>query len=66
MINDFHFIINDKDGTFELWVNGECITDCFFLADKEAELMEQLVRFANVPCYKKISFEEVHKILLDN
>lgn len=66
-MNNFYFIIkDDREFEFELWVNGQCITDCFSLADGEAELMEQLVHFANVPCYKRVSFEEIHKILFDN
>jgi hypothetical protein len=67
MINNFCFVINEEDEAFELWVNGECITDCFYLKGEEAELMYQLARFANVPCYerKKLSFEEVHKKMLD-
>lgn len=60
-MENFYFIINDENNTFELWVNGECITDCFLLADREADLMEELVHFADVPCYKRISFKELHE-----
>lgn len=63
-MKDFYFIVNDN-GAFELWVDGKCITDCFSLADGEADLMEQLVQFADIPCYKKISYEEIQEILLD-
>ena len=63
-MKNFYFIINDI-GTFELWVDGKCITDCFYLTGCEADLMEQLVQFADVPCYKKVYFEEIRKKLLD-
>jgi hypothetical protein len=65
MMKNFYFIVNENK-TFELWVNECCITDCFSLLDSEGDLMEQLVRFANVPCYKKISFEEIREMLFDN
>ena len=65
-MKNFYFVINEKNKMFELWVHGECITDCFSLTDSEADLMEQLVHFANVPCYKNLDFEKIHKILLDN
>ena len=38
---------------------GECITDCFSLIDNEGELMKELVHYANVPCYKRLDFEEL-------
>ena len=63
-MKDFYFVINEKDDFFELWVGGKCITDCFSLEDSEAELMEQLVEFADVPCYKKLTSKEVNNILL--
>ena len=53
-MKDFYFVINEDDTFFELWVDGECITDCFSFEDSEANLMKQLVEFADVPCYKKI------------
>ena len=56
-MKNIHFIVNERD--FELWVNGKCITDCFGLDGDEAELMEQLVEFADVPCYVKLDYEEV-------
>lgn len=63
-MKDFYFVINDNEDSklFELWVDGRCITDCFSLDHSdEADLMEQLVEFANVPCYKKLSVKEVQK-----
>ena len=62
-MENVYFVINEENKMFELWVDGECITDCFSLTDSEADLMEQLVQFANVPCYKKLDFEEIHKNL---
>lgn len=60
-MKNIHFIINDEKSEFELWVDGECITDCFSLQSDEAELMAQLVEFAEVPCYKKLSVREVNE-----
>lgn len=61
-MRDFYFVINEDNGMFELWVNGKCITDCFSLDPTgEMELMKQLVEFADVPCYKKLSVKEVQK-----
>ena len=65
-MDNFYFIINNENKAFELWVNGECITDCFSLKGREADLMEQLVEFADIPCYKRLNFQKVQKILLDN
>ena len=65
-MKNFYFIINEENKMFELWVNGKCITDCFSLAGDEAELMQQLVEFANIPCYKRLDFEEINEMLLDN
>lgn len=57
-MKNIHFIVNERE--FELWVNDKCITDCFSLDGDEAELMEQLVEFADVPCYEeKLDYEEV-------
>ena len=56
-MKDFYFVIGDHNN-FELWVDGKCITNCFSLGEKEADLMKQLVHFAKVPCYAKIDFEE--------
>lgn len=53
-MKDFYFVLNDANNAFELWVGGECITDCFSLVDNEADLMKQLVHFADVPCYKRV------------
>ena len=65
-MKNFYFVINEKDNYFELWVNGECITDCFSLKGGEAELMEQLVNWAGTPCYKRLTYKEVHEIVLAN
>ena len=54
------FVINKKDNYFELWVDGECITDCFSLNGGEADLMEQLVKWADIPRYKRYIPQEVH------
>ncbi len=64
-MKNFYFVINKDDNYFELWVDGKCITDCFGL-DSEADLMEQLVEFADVPCYKKLTHKEVQEILLEH
>jgi len=63
-MKNFYFVINEKDNYFELWIDGKCITDCFLLGNESADVMEQLVEFADVPCYKKLSYNEVHEILL--
>ncbi len=67
-MKNFCFVINEKDNYFELWADGKCITDCFSLEDDSADLMEQLVEFADVPCYKKLTYKEVHETTckLDN
>jgi hypothetical protein len=65
-MKNFYFVINKKDNYFELWVDGECITDFFSLKDDSADLMEQLVEFADASCYKKLTYKEVHEILLAN
>lgn len=62
-MKDFYFVINEEDNYFELWANGGCVTDCFSLSDDSADLMEQLVEFADVPCYKKLTSNEVHAIV---
>lgn len=62
-MNDFYFVINEKNNYFELWVDGKCITDCFSLNEESTDVMEQLVEFANVPCYKKLSYKEVHEVV---
>lgn len=66
-MKNFYFVINEEFNYFELWVDGKCITDCFSLdSNSEADLMEQLVEFADVPCYKKLTPKGVHNILLDH
>jgi len=62
-MRDFYFVMNEEDNYFELWADGKCITDCFSLSDDSADLMEQLVEFADVPCYKKLTSNEVHVIV---
>lgn len=57
MPKDFYFVVNDND-SFELWVKGECITDCFSLSSDEALLMKQLVSYADIPCYKRLYEED--------
>jgi hypothetical protein len=64
-MKNFYFVINEKDNYFELWVNGECITNCFGFGN-EAELMEHLVEFADIPCYKKLTSKEIYEILLEH
>jgi hypothetical protein len=66
-MKNFNFVIDEEREEFELWVDGECITDCFvFCAMSDAtQLMEQLVEFADVPCFKKLSAEEVRKKMLN-
>lgn len=66
-MKNFNFVIDEEREEFELWVDGECITDCFvFCAMSDAtNLMEQLVKFAGVPCYKKLNAKEVHKKILN-
>jgi hypothetical protein len=59
----FYFVMNEEDNYFELWAEGKCITDCFDLHNESADVMEQLVEFADVPCYKKLSYKEVHSIV---
>ena len=55
-MKNFYFVINEDD-TFELWVDGKCITDCFSLIHGgESDLMKQLVQFADVPCYRRIEY----------
>lgn len=65
-MKNFYFVINEETGNFELWVEEKCITDCFSLSDESADVMEQLVEFADVPCYKKLTHNEVHKLVLAN
>lgn len=49
-MKNISFIINQKDGTISLLVDGEVITDCFSLYNEELlELISQLGEFANVP-----------------
>lgn len=66
-MKNFNFVIDEEREEFELWVDGECITDCFvFCAMSDAtNLMEQLVEFAGVPCFKKLKAEDVHKKVLN-
>lgn len=65
MMKNLHFVINEEREEFELWVDGACITDCFSLRSGEADLMEQLVEFAHVPCYKQLNAEEVRKKVVE-
>lgn len=65
MMKNFHFVINEEREEFELWVNGECITDCFSLKSEAADLLEQLVEFANVPCYERLNAEMVRKKVVE-
>lgn len=60
-MKNFYFVANEKNNTFELWVNGECITDCFSLNEESFDLMEDLVNFADVPLYKEISVIDLKK-----
>jgi len=62
-MNNFFFVINENDNSFELWIDDKCITDCFSLNEESAEVMEQLVEFANVPCYKKLTYKEVNEVV---
>jgi len=62
-MNNFYFVLNEEEDYFELWVDGKCITDCFSLSDASADVMEQLVEFANVPCYKKLAYKDVHEVV---
>lgn len=57
------FIYNEDNDTFELHVNGECITDCFSTEGECGELIEQLNEFANVPIYKEINKAQLKEIL---
>jgi hypothetical protein len=65
MMKNLHFVIDEEREEFELWVDGACITDCFSLTSEAADLMEQLVEFAHVPCYKKLNAEEVRKLVIE-
>ena len=62
-MKNFYFVINEETSFLELWVEGKCITDCFSLSGESADIMEQLVEFADVPCYKKLAYKEVHEIV---
>jgi len=67
MKNTF-FVIKEDYQTFEYWVNGECITDCFGLGDDGAELMAQLAEFSNIPVYRMqmLTDKEVREIVERN
>lgn len=60
-MKNFYFVANEKNNTFELWVNGECITDCFSLNEESFDLMEDLVNFADVPLYKEMPVIDLKK-----
>ena len=57
------FIYNEDNDTFELNVDGECITDCFSTEGECGDLIEQLNEFADVPIYKRIDKAQLKKIL---
>lgn len=57
------FIYNEDNDTFELHVDGECITDGFSTEGECGDLIEQLNEFADVPIYKRIDKAQLKKIL---
>lgn len=62
-MKNIYFIYNEDNDTFELHVNGECITDCFSTGGECGDLIEQLYEFADVPIYKNIDKAQLNKIL---
>lgn len=62
-MKNIYFIYNEGKDTFELHVNGECITDCFSTQGECGDLIGQLYDFANVPIYKKINKAQLKEIL---
>lgn len=62
-MKNISFIYNEDNDTFELHVNGECITDCFSTEGECGDLIEQLNEFANVPIYRTVDKVELKKIL---
>lgn len=56
-----YFVICEERNEFELWVDGELITDCFSLDEESYDLMHDLVKFAEVPVYKKYNmFDKIN------
>lgn len=62
-MKNIYFIYNEDNDTFELHVDGECITDCFSTEGECGDLIEQLYEFADVPIYKNIDETQLKKIL---
>ena len=61
MIKNIHFVIDENNNRFEVWVNGECITDCYSMDEEGFDLMTDLVKFANIPLYREVSIDNLEK-----
>lgn len=61
-MKNIQFIINDMNNYFELWVNGECITDCFSMDGDGFDLMQQLVEFGGIPVFRIVNTKELQQL----
>lgn len=52
-MKNIYFIYNENTDCFELYVNGECIADCYSTEGECGDLVDDLSRFADIPIYKK-------------
>ena len=62
-MKNIYFIYNEDNDTFELHVNGECITDCFSTEGECGDLIDDLNKFADIPIYKRIDRAQLKEIL---
>ena len=62
-MKNISFIYNEDTNNFELWVDGECITDCFSAEGECGDLIDDLNRFADIPIYKKVDRPQLKEIL---
>lgn len=62
-MKNIYFIYNKDTDCFELYVNGECITDCFSVEGECGDLIDDLNKFAGVPIYKKVDRTQLKEIL---
>lgn len=53
------YFVKSVTGEFELYVDGECITDCYNVENEDmlAILIYDLIKFAEVPLYREIPLD---------
>ena len=56
-MKNIYFVKNEENKMYELWINGECITDCYSFNTDAEDVILDLIHFANIPIYKNISDE---------